>query len=136
MKVDALKELIKQAVKEAINELKEEQLQEKVVPSPFQRELESIKPTSGGYVHDSSSPLTLEQAMQQTRNSLTTEDVRSMVGTGVSAPNFNYTSANAQHYSTPSTEPTSGPSSKMELDMMKKSAAIVNQMKESGKLGK
>ena len=137
MKVAALKKIIKEAVKEAILELKEEQtpVQENIPRQNWEQEIEKEVSTGNG------TSLTLEQAIQQTKESLTPTQAKNFLGTGGTYINedFSFTSRNAKGFiGSNSMNPTlsSNPASKLEQDMMKKTAAIVDQMKKTGKLGK
>lgn len=137
MKVAALKTIIKEAVKEAILELKEEQtpIQESTPGQNWEQDFKKEIGTTNG------TSLTLEQALQQTRESLTPAQAKNFLGTGGTSINedFSFTSRNAKGFiGSNSMNPTlsSNPVSKLEQDMMKKTAAIVDQMKKTGKLGK
>lgn len=133
MKVKAFKTLIKEAVKEAVIEVLSD----------------NSDNTEISNYSMSSSPQTQEHPMKvQTENPLQ-EVLQETYQTMISNPeeadrftvpeyNLNLTSDKAQAFNSQHHLPTntarSAPTSKFEQDMMKKTTAIVNQMKKTGKL--
>lgn len=150
MKVNALKTIIKEAVKEAITELKEEQLQESnsypegnsTSRSSWEKEFgNSIRTTSPTFNKNSNQSLTLEQAIQQTKENLTPEVVNQFFNPNSTAINedLSFTSANARGFIPSQSQPgipTPSNTSKLEQDIMKKSAAVFSHLKKTGSLTK
>lgn len=135
MKVKAFKSIIKEAVKEAVVEVLSDNLNNTEVPnsnipsSPQEQVTPKKLPTENP----------LQEVLQETYHTMKSNPGEA---DNFNVPDFNVdlTSEKAQAFSPQQHLPVDtgvpAPSSKFEQDMMKKTAAIVDQMKKTGKLNK
>lgn len=139
MKVKALKSLIKEAVKEAVIEVLSNDLNNDEGTNFKKPSFSSFPSVKEGTSETVNTGNPLQQVLQETYHSMKSNP-EELENFKASDFNVNLTSDKAQAFSPQQHSPVDNSPSvhttKFEQDMMKKTAAIVGQMKKTGKLSK